>query len=41
MTGPGEYRLRLTYSYRMRYRAVGGELEIEIFYLGHRREAYR
>ena len=41
-TGDNEYRLRLNYRYRMRYRVTGrGVLEIEIFYVGHRREAYR
>ena len=37
-----EYRLRLNYRYRMRYRVIGeNKLEIEVFYVGHRREAYR
>ncbi len=37
-----EYRMRQTYRYRMRYRVVReGELEIEVFYIGHRRDAYR
>jgi len=37
-----EYRLRLNYRYRMRYRVIEKQtLEIEIFYVGHRREAYR
>ncbi len=41
-TGDDEYRLRLNYRYRMRYRIVDDQvLEIEIFYVGHRREAYR
>lgn len=41
-TGRDEYRLRITYRYRMRYRLTGDRnLEIEIFYVGHRREAYR
>ncbi|MEE8060156.1 MAG: type II toxin-antitoxin system RelE/ParE family toxin [Pseudomonadales bacterium] len=41
-TGDDEYRLRLNYRYRMRYRLTEGKgLEIEIFYVGHRREAYR
>lgn len=41
-TDNDEYRLRLNYRYRMRYRVTGGQaLEIEIFYVGHRREAYR
>lgn len=41
-TGEGEYRLRLNYRYRMRYRVETEQtLEIEVFYIGHRREAYR
>ena len=41
-TGNNEYRLRLTYRYRMRYRVTDERaLEIEIFYVGHRRDAYR
>jgi mRNA-degrading endonuclease RelE of RelBE toxin-antitoxin system len=41
-TGTDEYRLRLTYRYRMRYRVTAAhELEIEVFYVGHRRDAYR
>lgn len=37
-----EYRLRLNYRYRMRYRVTGEQtLEIEIFYIGHRKDAYR
>ena len=37
-----EYRLRLTYRYRMRYRVTDEQiLEIEVFYVGHRRDAYR
>ena len=41
-TGEGEYRLRLNYRYRMRYCVTSKQtLEIEIFYVGHRREAYR
>jgi len=37
-----EYRLRLNYRYRMRYRVTDEQtLEIEVFYVGHRREAYR
>ncbi len=37
-----EYRMRLTYRYRMRYRVMReSELEIEVFYIGHRRDAYR
>jgi len=41
-TGDDEYRLRLNYRYRMRYRVTDKRtLEIEVFYVGHRREAYR
>ena len=41
-TGDGEYRLRLNYRYRMRYRVAGRRvLDIEVFYVGHRQEAYR
>lgn len=41
-TDDDEYRLRLNYRYRMRYRVTDEQtLEIEIFYVGHRREAYR
>lgn len=41
-TAENEYQLRLTYRYRMRYKISGKHNpEIEIFYLGHRREAYR
>ncbi len=41
-TGEDEYRLRLTYRYRMRYGVTDTqELEIEVFYIGHRKEAYR
>ena len=41
-TGDDEYRLRLNYRYRMRYRITPEQiLEIEVFYVGHRREAYR
>ncbi|MGI9558787.1 MAG: type II toxin-antitoxin system RelE family toxin [Thermodesulfobacteriota bacterium] len=42
-TGDGEYSLRLNYRYRMRYRVVEKErtVIIEVFYVGHRREAYR
>lgn len=37
-----EYRLRLNYRYRMRYRVIDRQiLGIEVFYVGHRREAYR
>ncbi|HEX9627192.1 MAG TPA: type II toxin-antitoxin system RelE/ParE family toxin [Acidiferrobacterales bacterium] len=41
-TGEGEYRVRLTYRYRMRYRVTNRRtLEIEVFYVGHRKDAYR
>lgn len=41
-TNGDEYRLRLNYRYRMRYRVTQEQaVEIEIFYVGHRREAYR
>ena len=41
-TDDGEYRLRLNYRYRMRYRVAGRRvLNIEVFYVGHRQEAYR
>ncbi|MFQ5469925.1 MAG: type II toxin-antitoxin system RelE/ParE family toxin [Gammaproteobacteria bacterium] len=41
-TDDDEYRLRLNYRYRMRYRVTDEQvLEIEVFYVGHRREAYR
>ncbi|HLQ26414.1 MAG TPA: type II toxin-antitoxin system RelE/ParE family toxin [Acidiferrobacterales bacterium] len=41
-TGNNEYRVRLTYRYRMRYRVINEQmLEIEVFYLGHRKDAYR
>ena len=41
-TGDDEYRVRLTYRYRMRYRVVSQRLlEIEVFYAGHRKDAYR
>lgn len=41
-TARGEYRLRITYRYRMRYRVIRDrELKIEVYYVGHRREAYR
>ena len=41
-TDHDEYRLRLNYRYRMRYRVTRQEaLAIEVFYVGHRREAYR
>ena len=41
-TGDDEYRLRLNYRYRMRYRVIDEQdLEIDVFYVGHRRDAYR
>ncbi len=41
-TDEDEYRLRLNYRYRLRYRVTDEQvLEIEVFYIGHRREAYR
>lgn len=41
-TDDDAYRLRLNYRYRMRYRVTDQKiLEIEVFYVGHRREAYR
>lgn len=41
-TSDDEYRLRLNYRYRMRYRITDKQvLGIEVFYVGHRREAYR
>ena len=41
-TAENEYRLRLSYRYRMRYKiSEKHNLEIEVFYIGHRREAYR
>ncbi len=40
--GKDEYRLRLNFRYRMRYRVTTEQsLRIEVFYMGHRREAYR
>lgn len=35
-----EYRIRLNYRYRMRYKVIDSELVIEIFYIGHRKDAY-
>jgi len=41
-TSDNEYRLRLNYRYRMCYRLTANQsVEIEVFYVGHRREAYR
>ena len=40
--GADEFRLRLTYRYRIRYRVVRPKgTGIEVFYIGHRRDAYR
>jgi len=36
-----EYRLRLHYRYRLHYHYKDGELLITIFYLGHRKDAYK
>jgi len=40
-TGENEYRLRLNYRYRMRYVVKEDELFIEVFYVGHRKDAYQ
>lgn len=41
-TADDEYRVRLTYRYRMRYQVVRQQrLEINVFYVGHRKDAYR
>ena len=41
-TDADEFRLRLNYRYRMRYRiSEKQELQIEVFYVDHRRDAYR
>ena len=41
-TNNHEYRLRLNYRYRMRYRIIEEEIiEIEVFYVGHREGAYK
>ena len=41
-TDDDEYRLRLNYRYRLRYRVTDEQvLEIEVFYIGHRKDAYR
>ena len=37
-TGPDEYRLRLNYRYRMLEKNT---LVVEVFYVGHRKDAYR
>jgi len=34
--------VRTTYRYRMRYRVTSNQaLQIEVFYVGHRKDAYR
>ncbi|MGI9328094.1 MAG: type II toxin-antitoxin system RelE family toxin [Pseudomonadales bacterium] len=41
-TQENEYRLRLNYRYRLRYRVTAKQtLEVEVFYIGHRRNANR
>ena len=40
-TGDNEYRVRINYRYRMRYKVEQEELIIEVFYIGHRKEAYQ
>lgn len=41
-TDDDEYRLRLNYRYRLRYRVTDVRvLEIDVFYLSHRKDAYR
>jgi len=35
-----EYRIRLNYRYRMRYSVENENLTIEVFYIGHRKDAY-
>ena len=40
-TNDNEYRVRINYRYRMRYRVGQEELIIEVFYIGHRKEAYQ
>ncbi len=41
-TGDDEYRLRLNYRYRMRYRFIREKIvAIEVFYVGHRKDTYR
>jgi mRNA interferase RelE/StbE len=39
-TTDNEYRVRINYRYRMRYKVEPEELIIEVFYIGHRKEAY-
>ena len=38
--GQEGYRVRLNYRYRMRYTVESDHLLIEIFYVGHRKDAY-
>jgi mRNA interferase RelE/StbE len=40
-TGDNENRVRINYRYRMRYKVKQKELIIEVFYIGHRKEAYQ
>jgi len=40
-TGYNEYRLRINYRYRMRYRIISKRLLIEVFYIGRRKDAYK
>ncbi len=40
-TNDNEYRLRINYRYRMRYKVERRRVLIEIFYIGHRKEAYK
>ena len=39
--GAGGYRVRLNYHYRMKYKLKNNQLIIEVFYIGHRKDAYR
>ena len=39
--GEDEYRVRLNYHYRMKYKIKNTQLIIEVFYIGHRKDAYR
>ena len=39
--GDDEYRIRLNYHYRMKYKIKdSSQVTIEIFYVGHRKDAY-
>lgn len=40
-TSDNEYRVRINYRYRMRYKVGQKEFIIEVFYIGHRKEAYQ